>query len=107
MGHSRFSTGRYDFTQESFINLIKYSGVDLKKVVICPCFYNESLTKEFKLRNNLKEASIIMIDCDLYESTVPVLEFITDLLQQGTILIFDDWFAFRGGSSKRGAASCL
>jgi hypothetical protein len=37
-----------------------------------------------------------MIDCDLYESTVPVLEFITPLLQQGTILIFDDWFRFRG-----------
>ena len=36
-----------------------------------------------------------MIDCDLYESTVPVLEFLTDLVGQGTILIFHDWFRFR------------
>jgi hypothetical protein len=29
----------------------------------------------------LKKAAIIMIDCDLYESTVSVLDFITDYLQ--------------------------
>ena len=39
---------------------------------------------------------MIMIDCDLYESTVPVLEFITDLVQQGTIIVFHDWFRFKG-----------
>jgi len=99
-GHSRFSTGRYDCSQESFIKQIQYSGVDLKKIVINPGFYNESLTKDFKVKNSLNAASIIMIDCDLYESTVPVLEFVTDLLQQGSILIFDDWFAFRGDPSK-------
>jgi O-methyltransferase len=92
--------GHYDFSQESFIKLIKYQGVNLDKVVICPGFYSESLTKEFKIRTNLNAACIIMIDCDLYESTVLVLEFITDLLQQGTILIFDDWFAFRGDPKK-------
>jgi len=27
---------------------------------------------------------------------VPVLDFITDYLVDGTILIFDDWFVFRG-----------
>ena len=31
---------------------------------------------------------------DLYNSTKLVLEFITDLVQDGTILIFDDWFAY-------------
>ena len=37
-----------------------------------------------------------MIDCDLYESTVPVLDFLTDLVGQGTVLIFHDWFRFKG-----------
>ena len=40
--------------------------------------------------------SFVNVDCDLYESTVPVLEFITPLLQTGTIVYFDDWFSYRG-----------
>lgn len=34
------------------------------------------------------------MDCDLYLSTVPVLEFVKDLLQKGTVIIFDDWNCF-------------
>lgn len=42
------------------------------------------------------------IDCDYYESTVPALEFVTDLLLvDGSILIFDDWWVF-GGRRERG-----
>jgi hypothetical protein len=44
----------------------------------------------------LRKAALVWIDCDFYESTVPVLEFITDYVQDGTLLIFDDWFCFRG-----------
>jgi hypothetical protein len=36
-----------------------------------------------------------MIDCNLYSSIVSVLEFIADLVQDGTILIFDDWHTYK------------
>jgi len=36
----------------------------------------------------------VWIDCDLYSSTRTVLDFITPYLQYGTLLLFDDWFAF-------------
>jgi O-methyltransferase len=38
---------------------------------------------------------VIWVDCDLYESTVPVLDFITEYIQDGTVIIFDDWYSFR------------
>ncbi|MCG2718374.1 MAG: methyltransferase, partial [Nanoarchaeota archaeon] len=38
--------------------------------------------------------------CDLYESTVLVLDFITEYIQDGTIIIFDDWFSFRGNPNR-------
>jgi hypothetical protein len=41
-----------------------------------------------------------MVDCDLYESTVAVLDFITDYLQDGSILIFDAWFCFRANPNR-------
>jgi len=88
--------GAYACTQDKFTtNIVKY-GVDLKDVVIVPGFYNKTLTSETKEKHGLQRAAIVMIDCDLYESTVPVLEFLTDVVVQGTIIIFHDWFRFRG-----------
>ena len=44
---------------------------------------------------------MVLIDCDLYQSTVPVLAFLDDLLQEGSIVLFDDWYCF-GDSDDRG-----
>ena len=38
--------------------------------------------------------------CDLYISTIPVLQFIVPFLQQGTIICFDDWFSYGGDQMK-------
>ena len=37
-----------------------------------------------------------MIDCDYYSSARDVLNYIKPYLQKGTIIIFDDWYAFKG-----------
>lgn len=34
---------------------------------------------------------MVYIDCDLYKSTVPVLDFVRGFLQVGTVIVFDDW----------------
>ena len=41
-------------------------------------------------------AAIIYIDCDLYESTRDVLNFIKHFVQDGTIICFDDYYNYRG-----------
>ena len=41
-----------------------------------------------------------MVDCDLYESACSVLNFLSDLVRDGTVLIFDDWHVYRGNSLK-------
>jgi len=38
-----------------------------------------------------EKASIVHVDCDLYESTKIVLNAIIPILQQGSIIMFDDW----------------
>jgi hypothetical protein len=43
-----------------------------------------------------KKAALIHIDCDTYENTKVVLANIKDTLQEGTILMFDDWFNYKG-----------
>jgi hypothetical protein len=58
-------------------------------------WYDKVLNEETKKKLPLKKAAVVMVDCDLYESTVPVLNFITDYLQEGTVIVFDDWFCYR------------
>jgi len=65
-------------------------------VEIVTGWFDTTLTAETAARLHLQRAAFVNIDCDLYESTVPVLEFVTPLLQTGTILYFDDWFSYRG-----------
>jgi hypothetical protein len=47
---------------------------------------------------------LINVDCDLYESAVPVFNFIEPLLQEGTVIYIDDLFAGYKGSPNKGVA---
>ena len=91
-----YGVGAYACSRGDFVTNLQDQGVDLNDVVIVEGLYDRTCVDETKRSHNLKKAAIVMIDCDLYESTVPVLDFLTDLVQQGTILIFDDWFRFKG-----------
>ena len=50
--------------------------------------------------SNFKLARIIFIDCDTYSSTFSALNYIRSSLQVGTIIILDDYFAYRGLENK-------
>lgn len=105
-GAARFRKGRYDCSEANFRRILTEQGVDLRSVVTVPGFYQDSLMPEMKRRHQLTTAAIVMIDCDLYESTKPVLEFITDLIGDGTVLIFDDWFNFRASPDRGEQRAC-
>jgi O-methyltransferase len=99
-GFREFGKGQFACDIDKFKSIISKKGIDSSKIGIIPGWYNEVLNRETKKKLSIRKASIIMIDCDLYESTVPVLNFVTDYLQNGAILIFDDWFCFRGDPNR-------
>ena len=41
------------------------------------------------------KVALIHIDCDLYGSTLEALNLVKPKIQNGSILLFDDWFNFR------------
>lgn len=85
---------------EEVKGLVPPEGIADGRIKLVPGWFNESLTPETKRRLEITAASIVYVDCDYYESAVPALEFVTDLLVDGSILIFDDWFLFRGRSDR-------
>lgn len=91
-----FYEGDYKCSESNFLKNLNEHKVDLNRVVTVPGFFNKSLTPSLKTKYNIKKASVVWVDCDLYESTVPVLNFITDIIDTGTLIVFDDWFSFAG-----------
>lgn len=101
-----YTPGAYACSEPQFRANLRANGVDLTRVVTVPGMYDESLVPSVKERYELHRAALIFIDCDLYESTVPVLEFVTDLLGQGTVIVFHDWFRFKGSPNHGEQRAC-
>ena len=68
--------------------------------------YGDSLTSALKQQfaDSGRKIALANIDCDLYESAVPVFDFIEPLLQAGSVLYIDDLFVGNRGNPGRGLA---
>jgi O-methyltransferase len=89
-----FIAGSYACSREVVERLHNQFGVDWSHVHLIEGWYEDVLTKELAALMKMGPAKIVLVDCDVYRSTVPVLEFISPLLQKGTIILFDDWNCF-------------
>ena len=86
--------GKLAYPEEELIKVILKHGIPMAKFRTVKGFYENTLTID--LQNELlpTKAAVIHIDCDLYTSTVSVLNFIVPFLQKGSVVIFDDWACF-------------
>jgi hypothetical protein len=91
-----FSGGKYACTEARLRERLAREGVPLEKVMTVSGWFEQSCTEETIMKHAIRRASIIHIDCDLYSSAKTALEFVRSLLVDGTIIIFDDWYSFRG-----------
>jgi hypothetical protein len=98
--HAEFAAGAFSCSADEFRTNLERQGIDLSRVEIVAGWYDRVLNEETRRRLPLRRAAIVWIDCDLYESTVPVLEFITPYVQDGTLIVFDDWFCFHADPAR-------
>lgn len=109
IGHKLYTPGALCTTEEEFHRIIQEHGIYIDHFRTIKGFYNESLTKT--LQNELlaqeSQIGIVNIDCDFYESAIPVFNFIDPLLQEGSIIYIDDYFAGYGGSPNKGPAKAF
>lgn len=92
---SGFYQGQFSCTEHEFVANLSAAGVGLDRVVICKGWFDEVLQRDNPAIAGLDKVAAAWIDCDLYESTVAVLEFLSDRLSVGSVLLFDDWRCFR------------
>lgn len=92
---SGFYSGQFACDVRQFESNLVASGVDMKRVSMIKGWFNESLEPGNTESSAIGKVAAAWIDCDLYESTVPVLNFLTSRLSVGSVLLFDDWRCFR------------
>jgi hypothetical protein len=80
-------------TEEEVYSLFDYYSLSKPKI------YN-GYFDVLEISSNIKKAAIIHIDCDTASATNKALEGCADALQDGTIVMFDDWFNNRGNPDK-------
>ena len=83
-------------SEADFRALVTSAGMPPERLRTVKGFYDRSLTSELAKTLLPRKAAVIFVDCDLYASTVRVLNFGKEFLQPGTIIVFDDWFCFYG-----------
>ncbi len=101
-----WTRGALTTTEEDFMAMVRDHGIYADRVRTIKGFYDQSLTKELRREyiDSGRKISLVNIDCDLYESAVPVFEFIDPLLQEGAVIYVDDLFAGYKGSPRKGVA---
>jgi hypothetical protein len=92
--------GKLKTDEDKFRKIVRSSGMPDGKLTTVKGYYDKSLTVELQRKLLPKKAAVIYVDCDLYHSTVPVLEFCRVFFQRGTILVFDDWNCFHGDPNR-------
>ncbi len=99
--HEQWKQGAMAVSLEQFTEILAqydaHAGTDYKTV---KGFYNDTLDGAKPAERGITRAAFVHIDCDLYESTKSALNYVTDILQDGAILSFDDWFCFNGDPDK-------
>ena len=99
-GPCHYHQGQYACGLERFKRNLSRDGVDLCRIKTVEGWYDKTLNDNTKKILGIQQAAVVWIDCDLYESTIPALNFITDLVQTGTIICFDDFYCFRGDPNR-------
>lgn len=95
-----FQPGQYAASTNEFEAKLDEHGVPVDSRVIVPGWFDETCTSATRERYQMKQAAVVWIDCDLYESAKTALSFLTPMLQDGTVIVFDDWYAYRGNPDR-------
>ena len=101
--------GALSTSVERFREHVNEHGIYTDRIQTIKGFYSESLTGALqrKFLDEENKIALANVDCDLYESAVPVFRFIEPLLQEGAVIYIDDLFAGYKGSPEKGVAKAF
>ncbi|WP_368639147.1 TylF/MycF/NovP-related O-methyltransferase [Castellaniella ginsengisoli] len=84
-------------SRQQVFNQLVSKGIPKDQLTLHEGFYEDALPKiDRQALAALGPCHVCLVDCDLYSSSKVVFEFIEPLLVEGTWLLLDDYFCYRG-----------
>jgi O-methyltransferase len=100
-GYSAIWEGRFAVSEDAVREAIISAGHSMQAVTTIPGFYEESLRRSETIALTAAyPAALVHVDCDLYSSARDCLDFMRGRFLDGAILMFDDWFIYKGRPDK-------
>jgi len=97
--NSSFQDNIFSVDKEKVLKNIKKCSKGQKSKII-EGFYKDTIENKTTLDLKIGKSRVVLIDCDLKESATLALEFIRPSIQEGTIILFDDYVFFKGNIEK-------
>ncbi len=96
-GAGRWRPGQFRSDLELTSMNLRRNGVPMERVTLVPGWFEQTATDAVAKRIGLSKISVVMIDCDLYSSTVSALAFCAPRLAPMSVIFFDEWSVGRPG----------
>ncbi len=96
--HPFYTNDTFRVDANKVISNIKKQGRGCQ-IELVKGYFNESIKGRSASSMGIEKSRVIFIDCDLKAPSAVALEFIKPTLQQGTILIMDDFYSYKGDPS--------
>lgn len=98
--HPLWKQGAMSVTMDEFRTVMRSVGASEGDYQMVPGYYDKTLDEATPADYGITKAAMVFVDCDLYQSTVSVLNFVRDVLTDGAVLAFDDWYCYSGSPAK-------
>jgi hypothetical protein len=95
-----FVTGAYCSHRIDVERFLTQYGADFGSTLLVEGWFDKTLTRESGKKLGHRRCSLVVVDCDLYESTRLVLEYIEPFVADQTIILFDDWNSYNADPEK-------
>ena len=103
--HPQWTRGAWAFDQSFVLERSHRYGVDLARVILTAGYFESTLMADLAPRLAVKRIALLHIDCDLYSSTKTALDFVTPYVQDGTVVLLDDYFCYSGNPARGESAA--
>jgi O-methyltransferase len=97
--HPFYNDDNFSVSEEKVIRNIEKNSKG-QKFRIIKGFFKDTIENKTTLDFKIDKARVIMIDCDLKEPARLALEFVRPSIQEGTVIIFDDYNYYKGNRNK-------
>ncbi|MBN1237908.1 MAG: class I SAM-dependent methyltransferase [Gammaproteobacteria bacterium] len=101
-----FFAGQFAASRSEVEKHLTEHGLDWSRATLVEGFFDEVLTPQLKQSLPRRCAGVVLLDCDLYSSTIVSLEWLEDMLIDHAVVLFDDWTSY-GGSGELGQQRAL